>query len=409
MDHLLVQEIEKAFGWHGPQPLGRHVAHGRLADPHLPARLLTPTKLLDLVMRRSLVPPQFRCVREGTELHAREYVATLRTRRGQATSGIDMERLGRLLESGITAVLDAGDAFDPTLEVACRALQWWSGELVQVNAYLTTRDGTGFSLHWDDHDVIVVQLAGSKSWEVRGESRPAPMFRDAVPNVEPSPDVLWDGVLRRGDVLHIPRGYWHRATRAEHDPNYEFSLHVTFGLVQRTAVDWLLWVADQARLHEVFRRDLEQDAESGAAVEQNLALAEVLGRHIDSATTAEFLTSRRREQPSRRHVSTHGVFGSVNMVVCIAEFRPEVIVTDGSVVVAGCGRRVTFAPRAHGAVLMLLSGAPVSVAEVTAATAVDAGPIAEALVREGLCAEATDELCSGYTGLLTTGNCSTLL
>ncbi|MGH3831563.1 MAG: JmjC domain-containing protein [Pseudonocardiaceae bacterium] len=40
---------------------------------------------------------------------------------------------------------------------------------------MTTQNTAGFDLHWDDHDVIVVQLAGSKMWEVRGTSRPAPL------------------------------------------------------------------------------------------------------------------------------------------------------------------------------------------------------------------------------------------
>ncbi|WP_337825281.1 hypothetical protein [Amycolatopsis sp. A1MSW2902] len=133
MDHLLVDGVEKALGWSGPGGLGKVFARGQLPDRALCARLLTPHRLLDLTMRRSLSPPQFRCLQGGRELHPREYIAAARTRRGQAIPMVDMDRLGRLLDSGVTMVLDATDTFDPTMEVACRALQWWSGELVQVN------------------------------------------------------------------------------------------------------------------------------------------------------------------------------------------------------------------------------------------------------------------------------------
>jgi JmjC domain len=191
MDHRLVHAVEKALGWSGAGALGTRFAHGHLDDPGLCARLLTPTRLLDLVMRRSLAPPQIRCLQNGSDLHPREYITTATTRRGQAIPMVDTRRLGRLLRNGCTLVLDAADTFDPTMEVACRALQWWARELVQVNVYLTTGEAAGFPLHWDDHDVLVVQLAGRKTWEVRGASRAVPMFRDADPNTEPSQEMVW--------------------------------------------------------------------------------------------------------------------------------------------------------------------------------------------------------------------------
>jgi ribosomal protein L16 Arg81 hydroxylase len=117
-----------------------------------------------------------------------------------------MDQLGRLMAAGCTIVLDTLDSFDPTMDVTCQALQWWSRELVQVNTYLTTGEASGFNLHWDDHGVIIVQLSGEKSWEVRGPSRVAPMYRDAAVNNEPSDTIVWAGTLQAGDVMHIPAG-----------------------------------------------------------------------------------------------------------------------------------------------------------------------------------------------------------
>lgn len=185
-DHRLVHGVEHALGWSGPSALGRQLAQGTLPDPDLVTRLLTPRRLLDVLMRRSLSPPQVRCLRNSTELHSRDYVTETTSRRGQAIPMVDMHGLGQLLESGCTLVVDAINRWDATMEVACRSWQWWARERVQVNAYLTTQDTSGFALHWDDHDVIIVQLAGEKTWDVRAPSRPVPMYRDAAPNSEPS-------------------------------------------------------------------------------------------------------------------------------------------------------------------------------------------------------------------------------
>ena len=402
MDHLLVDGLEKALGWTGPAQLGKVFACGQLPDPALGARLLTPHRLLDLAMRRSLSPPQFRCLKDGGELHPREYIATTRTRRGQAIPMVDMDRLGRLIESGVTAVLDATDTFDPTMEVACRALQWWAGELVQVNTYLTTKDAAGFELHWDDHDVLVVQMAGEKSWEVRGASRPAPMFRDAAPNTEPSEEIVWAGTMTTGEVMHIPRGFWHQATRINR-PGVDgsgFSLHVTFGFVQRTGVDWIAWLADRAREQELFRHDLDH-ADPGA---QAAVLTEAVAELAATRPPGDFLTGRQREQRAPRHLSTFSTFGPPDQVVCIAEFPPEFdTAADGSVTVVAAGRRIRFAVRALPALRLLLSGNPVSVVDVAAETGIDATRVAEMLLRENICAEVGPDLYSGYTGLLITG------
>lgn len=256
MDHRLVQHIEKALGWAGSQPIGAEFGFGRMPDPSLCDRLLNPRKLLSLILRRSLTYPQLRCLQHGKDLHPAAYLTATTTGRGQRIEVADMRRLGCLLREGATLVLDDVGPLDATLEVACRALSWWSGETTRVNAYLTTQNASGWGLHWDSHDVLCVQLAGEKSWEVRGPSRPAPMERDATPNLEPSTEIVWSGTTSAGDVMHIPRGWWHQATRTGQGGG--FSLHATFGLTRRTGVDWLAWVADQARADELFRRDLDQ-------------------------------------------------------------------------------------------------------------------------------------------------------
>jgi Cupin superfamily protein len=397
MKHLLVDELEKAFGWSGADGLGREFVRGEIADLGLCRRLVSPTKILDIVMRRSLATPQVRCFRDGLEVHSNSYLGLASTRHGKARQYVDMEKLGGLLKSGCTLILDALETFDPTMEVANRALQWWSRELVQVNAYLTTQATAGFALHWDDHDVIIVQLAGEKEWEVREPSRRWPMYRDAQPNDTPSDEIVWTGVTRPGDVLHIPRGHWHRGSRA--DSGDGFSLHLTFGFTKRTGVDWLSWLADRAREEDVFRQDLLRTGEDADQAQADL-LAEAAHRLLTTRRPADFLIAREQEQRAPRRITTWGIFGPVEHLVCLTAFPPRIDTDGANVIVYAAGKKITFAGRALPPLRMLLSGAPVHLREVSDATGVNAAPLAEVLLREGICAEVTPELFLGYTGLV---------
>lgn len=401
MDHRLVHALEKAFGWSGPSDLGGDFTRGVLPDPSLCSRLLTPTRLLDLVMRRSLSSVRARVLRDGVDLHPHGYIRPSTTRRAESVPMVDMRRLGLLLKSGCTLILDAVNTYDPTLEVACRALQWWSRELVQVNTYLTTGDAAGFELHWDDHDVIIVQLAGEKSWEVRGLSRQAPMYRDSEPNFEPSADVVWAGTLSSGEAMHIPRGFWHQATRVDRGDG--FSLHVTFGLPKRKGVDWLSWLVDRAREEELFRHDLERFTSSDIRQAKQDQLVAAALELVQSRSVEEFLVSREQEGVSARHVATHGLFGKPASVVCVTNFPPVVKESGETVAVSAAGRSIGFTRVATRALRLLLSGHPVSIAKVSSACGVNVQELADVLVEEEVCAEVTDELASGYVGLTSEG------
>lgn len=401
MEHPLVSAIEKAFDWSGPERLGKEFAYGTLAENDLCARLLTPTRLLDLVMRRSLAPHRLQCLVDGKFLHPHHYLTMASARR--AAMGVpmaDMQQIRRLLEDGCTVVVDEVNTYDPTIEVACRALQWWTHEIVQANTYLTTGRAAGFNMHWDDHDVIILQLAGEKSWQVRGLSRPAPMFRDAVPNPEPSKEIVWSGTMRAGDLMHIPRGYWHKATREAAGPGY--SLHVTFGLTKRTGVDWLTWLADQGRLDELFRHDLDRRGTSDTSLAQERSLIDAAVHLIADRPLSDFLAARELQRPTGRHVATGGIFGNPESVVCVTDFPPQLEIDDTQAVVKAARMELAFAARAAPALRLLLSGKPVVVQELSATTGVNAAAVADALVDAGICAEVTSELASGYAGLVRT-------
>lgn len=393
MDHRLVSEMEQALGWDGPAALGTGLARGRLDDSRLPARMMTPHRLLDLIMRRHLANPQFRMYSGGEELHPSCYLNEVVNRRRQAVRQADMAAVGRYLNDGASIVLDDVGAFDPTLQVACRALGWWAGDLVSANLYLAAGDTPGFGLHWDDHEVICVQLAGKKYWEVRGPSRPYPMYRDAERNPDAPDDVVWEGTMHAGDVLHIPRGWWHTATRAGSGDGV--SLHVTFGITRRTGVTWVSYLSDVARGSGLFRTDLgEPDAAAGGLLAARL---NDLAREHDPA---RYLSDLRASAPPARHLPYVSALGPPSAVAAVTEFPPLITATGSTVEVRAGGKKLTFAARAEDSLRTLLSGHPVPLAGGDVMT------LGMHLIEEGLCEPLTDESLSAYTGLIpAAGSC----
>lgn len=109
-----------------------------------------------------------------------------------------------------------------------------------ANMYLTPPDSQAVAPHADDRDVIVVQLAGSKSWKVYPDPPIAfPYVEEQVGKSEkyPVPQAtldakpLLDTELNVGDILYMPRGFVHEALTNETGP----SLHLTIALA---TADW---------------------------------------------------------------------------------------------------------------------------------------------------------------------------
>lgn len=143
-------------------------------------------------------------------------------------------RLADLLTAGHTLVLNQVDVSlgGPVAEL-CLDLSAAYRTAVGVNAYVTQGEGAGLGHHWDDHDVIVMQVAGRRYWEL---SEPVDLgaIRGFTPD-HTATKVVWSGVLEPGQALNIPRGWPHEATGMAG----EMSVHLTVSIPRQLAVDAL--------------------------------------------------------------------------------------------------------------------------------------------------------------------------
>jgi hypothetical protein len=143
---------------------------------------------------------------------------------------VDPARLFARFDAGATLVLSQFHEVHAGLMRFCRGLEQAFLHGVQANIYLTPPGAQGFRVHYDTHDVLVLQVQGEKHWRVwPGQPFPAPTRRTpwaSQVQAEGEPVAI---TLRPGDALYVPRGLMHDAAAQE---GGEASLHVTVGLME---------------------------------------------------------------------------------------------------------------------------------------------------------------------------------
>ncbi len=208
-----------------PRYLGGLVDHDELADPD---------RWWDDLLTRAPRAPAFRMVRDGATLSRAELCRSAGVGHQRLDDLIEPNRVLEAYSNGASLVLQGLQHTDPDMARLSNNLALELDQPVQLNAYLSPEAARGLDLHFDYHDVIVVQLSGTKSWRIW-----APLERSKLPQKR-GPGIAkprWDEVgqplidvtMVPGDVLVIPRGHPHAAATID-----DASAHLTIGVMSLT-------------------------------------------------------------------------------------------------------------------------------------------------------------------------------
>ncbi len=125
---------------------------------------------------------------------------------------VDPLRLMARFDAGATLVASQFQDIHPPLARFCRGLEKGFLHAVQANAYLTPPGAQGFRVHYDTHDVLVLQVHGRKDWRVWPELPvPAPTRRTPWHQGHAPAGESQALILQPGDALYLPRGTPHEA------------------------------------------------------------------------------------------------------------------------------------------------------------------------------------------------------
>ncbi|MBY6202935.1 cupin domain-containing protein [Maritalea mobilis] len=257
----------------------------RRNDPEYYGDLLTYEDIDRVITTMGLHHPEINVTKAGGSITPEDFV--------YESGLVDPVRVNQLFDDGATVILSGLHDRLPKLARYCRALEQVMSCRVQTNIYMTQAQTQGFKAHYDNHDVVVLQLSGTKEWRIYDTPVELPLNSQAFnPHDVEIGEETDRFLLHPGDMLYVPRGLAHDAV-ATGEP----SLHITTGLMLHTWAD-LMVEAVQVMAHDdaAFRRALPPGfASAGFDASAHAGTFDALVKRLGEAPLAKLLASFKME------------------------------------------------------------------------------------------------------------------
>lgn len=187
---------------------------------------------------------------------------------------VDVAKLDQFLRDGFSVVVVNIEAHVPALAGVCAEIQQQYHEGAFAGVIVTSGTGAGaFKTHYDPEDLIILQVEGTKRWQVFRSPVANPLRGIAKQSPPPEDDPIFDEVLEPGDLLFLPAGHWHRC-----ESGLSTSVHLGIFWLPPTPWHAVNRITNQLLADETFRTPLTrvEGAADFAAME-----AEVKRRMIE--------------------------------------------------------------------------------------------------------------------------------
>lgn len=190
------------------------------------------------------------------------------------------------IQEGYSMIINGIDKLWEPVERFTHALQADLHHPVDVNLYVTPPSSQAFSYHWDIMDVFILQVEGTKAWQVYEAAfdRPFPDEHAQISDDQLPPKVF-DLELQPGDMLYIPRGHVHAARTTD-----STSMHLSVGIHPKTWIDLFCAAVQAARSDDRFRGALTPGYFNAESLHQKFSeLAEALPDLLSSDRALDHL------------------------------------------------------------------------------------------------------------------------
>lgn len=113
-----------------------------------------------------------------------------------------------------------------------------------TGGYAAFSSKSSYKSHWDTRDVYAVQLIGKKRWILKKPNFNFPLHMQQTknfPSIQEPTEIYMDVVLEAGDILYIPRGWWHDPL-----PMNEETFHLAVATFPPTGFEYIQWLQNVA-------------------------------------------------------------------------------------------------------------------------------------------------------------------
>jgi ribosomal protein L16 Arg81 hydroxylase len=207
-----------------------------------PREILSVADMDDIVHQEGLRPSLLRMLGQGTGVAGSSLTRRLELRReGKAIDdALAPDKVYAHFRAGKTLIHAGLNHTRPNLRRLCAMLTEKFAAPSEAVAYLTPAGQQGARAHSDPSDVYVIQLEGTKHWQVWDTPARRRLGIDRDYKLAELGRPILDVSLRPGDVLYVPYGTPHVAAAEE-----QVSLHVTVVALARTWAQLLLPILEQ--------------------------------------------------------------------------------------------------------------------------------------------------------------------
>lgn len=251
---------------------------------------------------------RIRLFREG-EVKKEEYV--FRVQDGDIARHLYKEGVfAAALQNGCSLIVSRFDLNSLLVAELCAELSSMLDERCVANAYIANGGEGTFGKHWDRHCVFVLQLLGRKLWRVYRPTFELPLqFQPSQEHVSECPhEPVFERVIEAGDVIYIPRGWWHEVIPLDGQP----TLHVSAGIHTTNAYEYLRWVIANIAPSLLSVRQ---------SINRNTTVADLAETHQDfvqefmsQEALNEFKQSQLKITRSQKPIAFEKLFGSAESV-----------------------------------------------------------------------------------------------
>jgi ribosomal protein L16 Arg81 hydroxylase len=224
----------------------KQYVHNRHNDPGYFNNVLSIADIDAFLSQQNLMPEGLRLLKNGKDVDRDKWTKTETMMHGAIKTMARPDDLFKWFHDGATIIINSAEKGIPGLAAACRTFEQEMKIVVQANIYITPPHSQGFHIHYDPHDIFLMQIKGPKTWHIYDTGEELPTTHQPF---HKKPVLVEKFDINSGDFLYMPRGTAHQATTSE-----QSTIHVNFSLKPRYGFHLIEDMVKMAEDEDVFFR-----------------------------------------------------------------------------------------------------------------------------------------------------------